>query len=176
VIRWTTPVSQKRFSYRTEHVGTCKLKSVILYSLLFYRVVWKGDRPVENINLTLKQNATHQNTKHQNNTPNTTKHIRTQQKHIRKQQNISNIATSHIKHNTIQYSTTQLIKIKYMTKRRKDAVINQLFVLQNVIIKKKLVFISPLSFIRSNSAVEFKHSLHEAWIADHAQAARGGIK
>lgn len=86
----------------------------------------------------------------------------TQQKHIRTQQNVSNIATPHIKHNIIQYSTTQFIQMKHMTKRSKDALIHQLFVLQNAIIKKKLVFISPLSFTRRNSAVEFKHSLHEA--------------
>jgi len=30
VIRWTTPVSRKKFTYQTEHTGTNKVKRVIV--------------------------------------------------------------------------------------------------------------------------------------------------
>jgi len=73
-----------------------------------------------------------------------TQHTKTQQKHIKTQQNIANIATPHIKHNTIQYTTTQLIKIKHITKRRRDAVKHRLFVLQNVIIKKGGIYFTSV--------------------------------
>jgi len=93
-------------------------------------------------------------------------HTKTQQKHIKTQQNISNIPTPHIKHNTIQYGTTQLIKIKHITKRRRDAVLHRLFVLQNVIIKRRWYLFhlchSPAITVLWNSSILF--TKRELWI------------
>ena len=97
-----------------------------MYSLLFDRTVRKGDRPVENINLTLKHNATHQNTTHQNTTKthnNSTKHIKLRN-------------TPHeAQYNTIQYNTAY--QNETHNKKTQGRCYTPIIVLQNVIIKKK---------------------------------------
>jgi hypothetical protein len=41
VIRWTTSVSWKRFSYQTEHTGTNKVHRVIMLTVYCGNVIWK---------------------------------------------------------------------------------------------------------------------------------------